>query len=361
MSHTMSGHSFGNVKDARGRTLSVGLKHPKNSTKGIDVQRYINYKPPDAVHWVKDPLTFLAQHVVGALRLLAVLTTPYPGSPDTPIYDSCMNHMYISAVQHGYTVTTTDPTRKIHKNNQITKANKAFARSIVEIVSLCLLYNQRKGWSGVSERTKTTSPEDARALEAIQVILLHQMATAHPEATAALFPGTFPILVLPSHETTLILVCCCHTFIGGVTVFRKTEEPIIAARHHLMLKAKDAIEVGIITSMAGLKAFPKAMWVHHYFIWSCIDDKSRQRLAKHPRTTDLKAPNIRDKHLPGAFAWPFFVRHICTGDERHGIVAVPHHDIPKAVRRHCFQWNGFPITVDMDESDSMDDDFADSD
>ena len=99
----------------------------------------------------------------------------------------------------------------------------------------------------------------------------------------------------------------------------------------------------------------------NYFIWSCHDDESRQRLAKHPHPTDLKAPNILDKHLPGAFAWPFFVRHICTGDEQNGIVAIPAHEIPRAERRHCFQWNGFPLGVDFEESDSDEDDFADSD
>lgn len=145
--------------------------------------------------WVKGPLTFMAQHVMMALRLVLFLKTPYPGLPDIAIYGSCMRGMYITAVQHGYTVNSLTPAFKIHKNNQITKANKSFARNIVEITSLCLFYNQRKGWSGVSERAKTTSTKDSRALGAIQQVLLHQMATAHPESTAALFPGTFPLLV----------------------------------------------------------------------------------------------------------------------------------------------------------------------
>ena len=357
MSHSISGNSYGRIKDTRGRTLSVGHNHPKNSTKNVDAMRFVNHRPPNVAHWVRDPLIFMAQQIVMAITLVPVIMTPYPGLPDASICDSCMRTMCVTAVQHGYTVSTPNPAFKIHKNNQITKANKAFARSFVETLSLYLFYNQRTGWSGVSDRAKTTSTDDSRALEAIQVVLLHQMATAHPQSTAALFPGTFPLLVLSSHAAPLILVCCCHTLIGGIKELCQTEAPICAKRHHLISKAKN----GVITSFAGLKAHPKAMWVHHYFLWSCISAESRQRLAKYPRPTDLKPPTILDRQLPGAFPWTFFVKHICTADVRNGISAVPYRDIPHAEQRHCFQWKGYPLTVDMEEFDSGDDDFADSD
>ena len=62
--------------------------------------------------WVKGPLTFMAQHVMMALRLVLFLKTPYPGLPDIASYDSCMRGMYITAVQHGYTVNSLTPALK---------------------------------------------------------------------------------------------------------------------------------------------------------------------------------------------------------------------------------------------------------
>ena len=151
-------------------------------------------------------------------------------------------------------------------------------------------------------------------------------------------------------------LCCCHTSIGGSRDLFQTQAPICAKRHHLINKAK----LGVITSFAGLKAHPKAMWVHHYFLWSCISDEYWQRLAKHPSPINLKPPIILDRQDPSAFPWPFFVKHICTSDVPNGLSAVPYRDIPHAEQRHCFQWKGSPILVDMEEFDSGDDDFADS-
>ena len=106
----------------------------------------------------------MSQQIITAVHLLPVLTTPYPKLLDVPIYDSCMQVMCVTAVSRGYSISTLVSDLHIHKNNQITKANKSFARAFVEVLSLMFFYNHRIGWSGDSERAKTTSTEDSRGL-----------------------------------------------------------------------------------------------------------------------------------------------------------------------------------------------------
>ena len=85
-----------------------------------------------------------------------------------------------------------------------------------------------------------------------------------------------------------------------------------------------------------VKAYPNAMWIHHWFILSCTTSEHRKTLADYPDPRKSPRPLILDP-IDG-FRFEDFVRHVASSP---GCPAAA--DDVDARRRNVWQWLRRPV------------------
>ena len=95
---------------------------------------------------------------------------------------------------------------------------------------------------------------------------------------------------------------------------------------------------GVVTHWGAMKRHPQAMWIHHWFILSCITDECRCTRALHPDPDTAKKPEVLDP--VDGFHFHDFVRHIDSVSGRLLVV-----EDKNAHRRNVWQWVGRPVNA----------------
>ena len=93
---------------------------------------------------------------------------------------------------------------------------------------------------------------------------------------------------------------------------------------------------GVVTTIKGYKENEKAIFIHHWFIASCITGKQRTTVEDAPVFDKKLKPNMKGKE--DGFRFEDFVQHVADGDDS---AKLPKDRFKKA--RNVWQWKGKPV------------------
>ena len=96
---------------------------------------------------------------------------------------------------------------------------------------------------------------------------------------------------------------------------------------------------GVVTTIKGYKENEKAMFIHHWFIASCITGKQRTTVEDAPNFDKKLKPKMKSEE--DCFRFEDFVPHVADGDDSAKLV-----NGRSKKARNVWQWKGKPVIHD---------------